>query len=39
MGCVVIPNGWWRTQGAPVNVLSEVEKPIWDTDQHFITIG
>lgn len=22
-GCVVIPNGWWRTQGAPVNVLSE----------------
>ncbi len=23
VGCVVIPNGWWRTQGAPVNVLSE----------------
>lgn len=23
VGCVVIPNGWWRTQGAPVNILSE----------------
>ncbi len=22
VGCVVIPNGWWRTQGAPVNMLS-----------------
>lgn len=22
VGCVVIPNGWWNTQGAPVNVLS-----------------
>lgn len=22
VGCVAIPNGWWRTQGAPVNVLS-----------------
>ncbi|HPI45645.1 MAG TPA: molybdopterin-dependent oxidoreductase, partial [Tenuifilaceae bacterium] len=22
VGCVVIPNGWWRTQGAPVNALS-----------------
>ncbi len=22
VGCVVIPNGWWGTQGAPVNVLS-----------------
>ncbi|MGE0076600.1 MAG: molybdopterin-dependent oxidoreductase [Bacteroidales bacterium] len=22
VGCVVIPNGWWKTQGAPVNVLS-----------------
>lgn len=23
VGCVVIPNGWWKTQGAPVNFLSE----------------
>ncbi|HDP75418.1 MAG TPA: hypothetical protein ENN49_06040 [Bacteroidales bacterium] len=23
VGCVVIPNGWWRTQGASVNILSE----------------
>jgi anaerobic selenocysteine-containing dehydrogenase len=23
VGCVVIPNGWWRIQGAPVNILSE----------------
>lgn len=22
VGCVVIPNGWWGAQGAPVNVLS-----------------
>jgi anaerobic selenocysteine-containing dehydrogenase len=22
-GCVVIPNGWWRTQGVSVNMLSE----------------
>lgn len=22
IGCVVIPNGWWKTQGVPVNCLS-----------------
>ena len=23
IGCVVIPNGWWRTQGGAVNILSK----------------